>query len=116
MISNLFTIPSMQFQLASHAEVSKRGIIERDPETGRVTRFLEKPAPEETDSDWAVPAFYVYSPACVALIDTFVEETPNMVRLLKYFFFEKKLLSIRIFQRLDLQMYSIWGPHADFAW
>jgi len=84
------------YELADHAEVTKRGIIERDDSTGgrerecvgaksdppagagRVTAFLEKPAADATTSNKAVPAFYVYSHECVALLDEFVASTPNM--------------------------------------
>lgn len=40
--------------------------------------FLEKPQPEATTSNKAVPAFYVYSRECVALLDEFVASTPRM--------------------------------------
>jgi dTDP-glucose pyrophosphorylase len=39
---------------------------------------MEKPKPEQTTSNKAVPAFYVYSRECVALLDEFVSSTPTM--------------------------------------
>ena len=40
-------------------EVSKRGIIEVDPETKRVLSFVEKPQPTETASRLQSPCFYL---------------------------------------------------------
>lgn len=45
---------------------------------GRISAFLEKPHPSATTSNNAVPAFYVYSRECKALLDTFVGATPSM--------------------------------------
>lgn len=41
-------------QLISDSEVSRYGIVEWSPESGAVSKILEKPLPEETSSRWAV--------------------------------------------------------------
>jgi len=47
------------YLLKDHKEVSKRGIIELN-EHQQVINFLEKPKPEETKANCAVPPLYLY--------------------------------------------------------
>lgn len=63
------------YHLLDHNEVSKRGIVELDG-NNRVRNFLEKPAPEETESNKASPALYFYCPEAVKLLRSFVHNTP----------------------------------------
>jgi len=67
----------LTYQLADHNEVSKRGIVEVNADA-YVTKFLEKPRPSMTESNCAVPAFYIYSPAALRLIDEFIATTPML--------------------------------------
>ncbi len=55
-------------------DISQRGIVEIDEATHRVVRFLEKPAPAQTQSRLASPCFYVLAPAHVALLRVFLAE------------------------------------------
>ncbi|KAI8929039.1 nucleotide-diphospho-sugar transferase [Entophlyctis helioformis] len=41
----------------------------------RVTAFMEKPSPDETDARTACPCFYYLKPAAVALVREFLDET-----------------------------------------
>jgi UTP--glucose-1-phosphate uridylyltransferase len=41
--------------------VSRYGIVEWTPETGRISRILEKPRPDETASRWAITARFALS-------------------------------------------------------
>jgi UTP-glucose-1-phosphate uridylyltransferase len=56
------------------AEVSKRGIVEVDAATGRVTAFKEKPAAAETASRLACPAVYVLRQATLAHVHTYLDQ------------------------------------------
>lgn len=58
----------LYYRVQGDAEVSKRGIVEIDPVTSKVTGFLEKPQPTETSSRWASPAFYLFRNSTLALI------------------------------------------------
>eukprot|EP01102_Stenamoeba_stenopodia_P004113 TRINITY_DN1429_c0_g1_i1.p1 TRINITY_DN1429_c0_g1~~TRINITY_DN1429_c0_g1_i1.p1 ORF type:complete len:272 (+),score=57.55 TRINITY_DN1429_c0_g1_i1:127-942(+) len=65
------------YLLSDHEEVSKRGIIEVD-NNGKVINFLEKPKPEQTTSDRAVPPLYLFSRKDRSLLDQFVtKDTSN---------------------------------------
>jgi len=61
------------YEISNHNEVSKRGIIEIN-ENGQVMNFLEKPNPNETTSNLAVPPLYIYSPEIVSHLTHFVEK------------------------------------------
>jgi len=63
-----------RYKLGSEEEISRRGILELSEE-GKVTAFLEKPSPAETDSRWACPPFYVYSGETLGLLEGFLEQT-----------------------------------------
>jgi len=54
--------------------VSKRGILDIDGATGRVTGFLEKPKPSETSSRWACPAFYVFRNSSLPLVRQYLDQ------------------------------------------
>ncbi len=58
-------------------QVSKRGIVQVDPKTSKVESFLEKPSPLETRSRLQSPAFYLLTPADLALTSSFLEEKRN---------------------------------------
>ena len=55
-------------------EVAKRGILEVDPATSRVTAFLEKPKPTETASRLACPAVYVLRNSSLPLVHAYLEQ------------------------------------------
>ena len=55
------------------ADVSKRGILEVDAETMKVTGFLEKPAPSDTASRRACPPLYSFHPRVVGLLSAFLD-------------------------------------------
>jgi len=61
------------YVLSNHDEVSKRGIVELD-KNGQVINFLEKPKPEETISNCAVPPLYLFSRATLTDLKFFVRE------------------------------------------
>jgi len=61
------------YLLKNHNEVSKRGIIELN-EHKQVINFLEKPKPEETKSNCAVPPLYLYSKETLNDLKSFVYE------------------------------------------
>lgn len=49
-------------QPVSDDEVSRYGIVEWNPENGRISRILEKPRPYQTASRWAIAARFAISP------------------------------------------------------
>eukprot|EP00298_Acanthocystis_sp_HF-20_P011566 c19456_g1_i3.p1 GENE.c19456_g1_i3~~c19456_g1_i3.p1 ORF type:complete len:467 (-),score=206.45 c19456_g1_i3:37-1437(-) len=53
--------------------MSRRGIIEVEKGSRKVTRFLEKPGIDDTDSRNACPAFYVLRNSTITLLDHFLE-------------------------------------------
>ena len=56
-------------------DVSKRGIIEvNEKENDRVTSFLEKPSPSETNSRLQSPCLYLLHPAHQRLLARFLAE------------------------------------------
>jgi len=61
------------YSLKNHAEVAKRGIIELDDKS-RVIGFREKPKPEETKSNKAVPPLYLFSKEVLPLVHAFVND------------------------------------------
>jgi len=63
------------YTLSDHSEVSKRGVIELDGTLRLVKKFIEKPKPHETDSNYAVPPLYLYSRKTLDDLRTFVKET-----------------------------------------
>lgn len=48
----------------------------------QVTKFLEKPKLEETDSNKACPPLYIYSGAIESLIHQYVEEAQGNISLI----------------------------------
>eukprot|EP00057_Strongylocentrotus_purpuratus_P035427 XP_799089.3 PREDICTED: mannose-1-phosphate guanyltransferase beta [Strongylocentrotus purpuratus] len=58
-------------------EVVKRGILEVNDEL-KVTAFLEKPNPEDTDSRRACPCFYLFSQQSLPHLDSFLSEDRPM--------------------------------------
>jgi len=61
------------YVVPNHNEVSKRGVIELN-ENNQVTKFLEKPKPETTNSDFAVPPLYLYRKETIQDIKDFVHK------------------------------------------
>ncbi|XP_076812554.1 uncharacterized protein LOC143459338 [Clavelina lepadiformis] len=57
-------------------DVVKHGILETNSQN-RVTRFLEKPQPDETQSRSACPCFYILSPAALKEVSIFLEDKKN---------------------------------------
>ncbi|KAL1924127.1 uncharacterized protein VTP21DRAFT_7162 [Calcarisporiella thermophila] len=58
----------------SDAETYKFGIMEYEPKSRKVTRFLEKPGPKLTSSRSACPCFYLFTPFATTLVFRFLEE------------------------------------------
>eukprot|EP00300_Choanocystis_sp_HF-7_P011545 c17507_g1_i4.p1 GENE.c17507_g1_i4~~c17507_g1_i4.p1 ORF type:complete len:281 (-),score=76.01 c17507_g1_i4:204-1013(-) len=65
------------YELKNPAEVQKRGVLEIEPGSQRVVRFLEKPQLHETSSRKACPAFYIYRQDAVELIERFIRDKAN---------------------------------------
>jgi UTP--glucose-1-phosphate uridylyltransferase len=61
----------------SDDEVGSYGIVEWSPETGRVSRVLEKPDPSETNSRWAVASRFAFSARATDLLQRFLEARPK---------------------------------------
>lgn len=68
------------YEIKDRQEVTKRGIIEVD-ENDKVTKFLEKPKVEETESSKACPPLYIYSKSAVPLINQYVDEAEGKLAL-----------------------------------
>ncbi|ELR22657.1 nucleotidyl transferase superfamily protein [Acanthamoeba castellanii str. Neff] len=86
------------YEIKDRQEVTKRGIIEVDEndkamimllyyhdqnivESNTVTKFLEKPKVEETESSKACPPLYIYSKSAVPLINQYVDEAEGKLAL-----------------------------------
>jgi UTP-glucose-1-phosphate uridylyltransferase len=52
------------------------------PSLVQVTKFLEKPKVEETDSSKACPPLYIYSKAALPLINQYVDEADGKLALI----------------------------------
>eukprot|EP00096_Caligus_rogercresseyi_P007468 TRINITY_DN25331_c0_g1_i1.p1 TRINITY_DN25331_c0_g1~~TRINITY_DN25331_c0_g1_i1.p1 ORF type:complete len:279 (-),score=36.21 TRINITY_DN25331_c0_g1_i1:417-1253(-) len=59
----------------SEEDVSKRGIIEINQDSRRVTSLMEKPAPTDTESRLQCPAFYLFNEDSAAYLEAFLCET-----------------------------------------
>jgi len=62
------------------SEMHLYGIVELDEMTGSITRILEKPQPDETDSRWAVAGRWAFSKVAMGLL---LDYCQNPMRLAK---------------------------------
>jgi NDP-sugar pyrophosphorylase family protein len=69
---NGFSNVICHYKLKNHAEVRSRGIVELDAQN-KVIKFLEKPKPEETTSDFAATPLYIFSQESLPLIQEFTQ-------------------------------------------
>ncbi|ORX58177.1 nucleotide-diphospho-sugar transferase [Hesseltinella vesiculosa] len=87
--------------------VHKVGIVETDSH-GRITSFLEKPAPETTDARQACPCFYLFDQQSIALIGAFLDDCKNKQLGLDHFDATGKALSY-LYPRHTIYTYPIAG-------
>jgi glucose-1-phosphate thymidylyltransferase len=112
----------LYYTLDSSVNISEKGILEvekLDDKRGVVTKFLEKPQPNETNSRLACPCFYILDAPSVPLVNVFLDQVKSDTKLrdapghfVRYLTQQRKVIGYEIEERFDvghLQEYS----HAD---
>lgn len=66
----------LRYREPDRDRLRRTGVVKVDEEdSGRILEFREKP--EEPESTWACPAFYLFEPEALALPDRFLSEAPE---------------------------------------
>lgn len=65
---------AIYYELPENESTKNRGIVEIDKPTGRITKFLEKPCPEETSSRLASPVFYCLRKDTLKLVSEYTDK------------------------------------------
>ena len=90
---------------AKTEELHLRGIIEIQPD-GKVVRMLEKPSPEDTESRWQCPCFYLFNRSVLEKLNRFLEQDSSFKDatglFLSFLVNEAKVCSYPVSGRYDI--------------
>ena len=101
-VIQLLSLPDVP---AKTEELHLRGIIEIQPD-GKVVRMLEKPSPEDTESRWQCPCFYLFNRSVLEKLNRFLEQDSSFKDatglFLSFLVNEAKVCSYPISGRYDI--------------